>query len=65
MDFLASSVSSLSAAVAVSNFAFPGATVEYDLDDQLAQFFDQFPTKIESEDVTFGKAHMRNRKHEM
>ncbi|KAF8835822.1 hypothetical protein BDN67DRAFT_984357 [Paxillus ammoniavirescens] len=43
VDFLASSIST--PAVNVINFAVPGATVENDLEDQLAQFFDRFPKK--------------------
>ncbi|KAH0836857.1 hypothetical protein J3R83DRAFT_8645 [Lanmaoa asiatica] len=53
VDFLASSVSSRSAAVVVNNFAFPGATVEYDLDGQLTRFFDEFSKRIEPEKATF------------
>ncbi|KIJ21202.1 carbohydrate esterase family 16 protein [Paxillus involutus ATCC 200175] len=46
VDFLASSISA--PAVNVINFAVPGATVENDLEDQLAQFFDRFPKKAKS-----------------
>ncbi|KAF8141376.1 hypothetical protein EV363DRAFT_1307923 [Boletus edulis] len=53
VDFLASSISSRSTAIVVNNFAFPGATVEYDLDGQLARFFDGFSKKTEPGEATF------------
>ncbi|KAF8584450.1 carbohydrate esterase family 16 protein, partial [Ramaria rubella] len=30
----------------IHNFAFPGATAEYDLSDQLSRFFTRFPKKV-------------------
>jgi hypothetical protein len=61
VDFLASSAISSSFTVAVNNFAFPGATVKYDLDGQLVRFFDQFSKIIEPGEATFGKAHYDTR----
>lgn len=57
MDFLASSVTSHSepTAVTLNNFAFPGATVEYDLAGQLALFFEQYSKGTEPEEATYGK----------
>ena len=41
--------------IVMNNFAFPGATVEYDLDGQLARFFAQCSAKV-PEEATYGKA---------